>query len=360
MKRNIGLDLLRLSAMFMIVLLHVNYYGGLLNNNSFQSAFLSVYFLESFSIVAVNCFILISGFFLIKQEFRLKKLIALIFEICFYTWICLILALIIKTPMDIKIFIKGFFTITFGTHWFITCYIMLYILFPFINKFIYSLTLKQKHTFAIITILIFCLWGFIPTISNNSTFRGYSILWLSVLYYWGAYLRLVFVEGEEKVLFFKITKFSGYVYVFFSLLIFAFICILNFLGKGISLALSYSNLFVFLAAISLFIFMYGLNMKNNFVNKFITFFAPASFGVFLLSDNIFVIYYQKIFLNKDFFLQTFNMSIMVLICAISIFIVCLLISSLFHKRIFAFSDRYLYPLVEKVYIYIDKKLFGKN
>ncbi len=78
-KRNIGLDFLRLLAMFMIVMLHVNNWGGLLKNISFQIDFLPIYVFEAFSIVAVNCFILISGFFLIKQEFRLKKLIALIF-----------------------------------------------------------------------------------------------------------------------------------------------------------------------------------------------------------------------------------------------------------------------------------------
>jgi len=109
----------------------------------------------------------------------------------------------------------------------------------------------------------------------------------------------------------------------------------------------------------MFIFMYNLNIKNNFVTKFITFFAPASFGVYIISCNVFFVNYQKIFLNKDFFQQSFNIPLMVLICAVSIYIVCLLISSLFHKRIFSFSDKYLYPLVEKVYIYVDKKLFGK-
>lgn len=356
-QRNVGLDLLRLLAMFMVVLLHVNNWGGLLKNTTFQINFLSIYFFESFSIVAVNCFILISGFFLIKQNFRLNKLISLILEVCAYSWLCFMVALIIKTPMDIKTVIRGLFTITTGFHWFITCYIILYILFPFINKFIYSLSLIQKHIFAVILLFLFCIWSIIPNISAQTAFFGYNVLWVTVLYYFGAYIRVVFVDVENKNMFFnKMYKFSGYGYIIFSLTTLVLMCILNSIGKSVFSALNYNNLFVFLASICLFLFMYKLNIKNNYIKKLIIFFAPASFGVFLISDNIFAIYYQKIYLNKEFFLQSFNMPIMVLICAACIFLLCLLISSLFHKKIFDFSDKYLYCLCKKVFHNIQNLL----
>lgn len=349
-KRNLGLDLLRLLAMFMIVILHIINWGGLLKHTLFQVEFLPIYIFEAFSIVAVNCFILISGFFLVKQEFKLKKLIALIFEICFYTWLCFVVALVIKTPMDIKLFIKGLFTITTGVHWFITCYLMLYISFPFINKFVYSLSLKQKHVFAAITVLLFCVWTLIPTVNYQSIHSGYTFLWFLFLYYWGAYIRLVFVEGEGNKLFNKIVNFSGYGYVIFSVVTAFLMCMLNLIGKEVFMALHYNALFVFLASICLFVFMYGIKFKNDIISKLIMFFAPASFGVFLLSDNIFVIYYQEKFLNKEFFLQSFSMPIMFLICAVCIFLFCLLISVILHKRIFTFSDRYIYPFLEQKFI----------
>jgi len=358
-QRNIGLDFLRLLAMFMVVLIHVNNFGGLLQNKFFSIDFLPIYLFESLGIVAVNCFVLISGFFLIKQDFRLKKLVALITEITFYTLLLFTIAVIIKTPMDLKIIIKGLFKILLGRNWFITCYIMLYILFPFINKFIHSLSLKQKHIFAIITVLLFCMWTFVPQVNQKSTCNGYTILWLLVLYYFGGYIRIVFVEGECKNLFNKISRFSGYGYIICSLITLALCILLNLVGRNVWYALAYNKIFVFFSAICLFIFMYKTNIKILFLQKLILFFAPASFGVFLISTNMFFVQYQRQLLNKDFFLQSFNMPLMVLICAAAIYIVCLLISSLFHKRIFNFSDKYLYPLVEKVYIYIDKKLFGK-
>ena len=357
-KRNIGLDLLRLLAMFMIVTLHINNWGGLLGNTTFQINFLSIYFIEAFSIVAVNCFILISGFFLIKQNFRLNKLISIILEVFVYSLLCFIAALIVKTPMDIKMGIKGLFTISTGVHWFITCYIILYILFPFINKFFYSLSLKQKHIFAIILLFLFCVWGIVPNINNQTVFSGYSVLWVMSLYYFGAYIRVVFVDAENKNIFFnKIYKYSGYGYIFFSLITLILMCVLNLIGKSVFyIALNYNSLFVFLASVCLFLFMYKLNIKNSYIKKLIIFFAPASFGVFLISDNIFVKYYQEIYLNKEFFVQSFNMPIMVLTCAICIFLFCLLISSFFHKKIFNFSDKYLYCLCEKVFNNVQKVL----
>ena len=348
-KRNIGLDLLRLLAMFMVVLIHVNNFGTLLENKFFSMDFLPIYLFESFGIVAVNCFVLISGFFLIKQEFRLKKLVSLITEIMFYTILLFIIAVIIKTPMNLKLLIKGLFPIPL-CYWFINCYIMLYILFPFINKFIYSLTLKQKHIFAIIAVLLFSVWATVPNINRQSVCSGYSILWLSVLYYLAGYIRIVFVEGEYKKIFEKISNFSGLGYIVFSLITVFLMCLLNFVGKGVWYALKYNSLFVLFAAVCLFIFTYKLNIKNKFINKFITYFAPASFGVYLISCNIFFVKYQKIYLNKDFFLQSFNMPIMVLICGIVIFLICLFVSKFFHQKIFKFSDKYLYPLAEKIYI----------
>lgn len=352
--RIVGLDLLRLIAMFMVVLLHVCNFGGLLQNTFFDFKFLPMYIFESFSIVAVNCFVLISGFFLIKQEFKWNKLVSLMLEVIFYVWLLLLVAIVIKTPINFKMFIKGFFPITSGGYWFVTCYIMLYILFPFINKFIYSLSQKQMHIFAIITILLFSIWTFVSSVNKNSTFSGYSILWLCVLYYWGSYIRIMFVEGTQKEIFNKIVKFSGYGYILFSLIT-VMLCVLqNVMGKMVWYALDYNKIFVFLASICLFVFMYKINIRNNLIKKLILFFAPASFGVYLIDTNIFFMYYQRIFLNKEFFTNSFNMPIMVLICASVIFLCCLLISVLLHKRIFKFSDKYLCPLIEKYVLQKNK------
>lgn len=64
-ERNYGIDLLRIVTMFMIVNLHVYWYGEILWSNKlyfFSVKYNIVWLLEIICYVAVNCYALISGF----------------------------------------------------------------------------------------------------------------------------------------------------------------------------------------------------------------------------------------------------------------------------------------------------------
>ena len=63
-KRNIGLDLLRILSMFMVLILHLLGKGGMLEKESNSQIYYLIYnFMEILCIVAVNCYVLISGYF---------------------------------------------------------------------------------------------------------------------------------------------------------------------------------------------------------------------------------------------------------------------------------------------------------
>mgnify|MGYP005760784991 CR=1 FL=1 len=66
-ERNVGLDALRILAMLMIVALHYINRGGLLersNNNDFYYVLYNAIY--ALSRIAVNCYVLISGYFFSK------------------------------------------------------------------------------------------------------------------------------------------------------------------------------------------------------------------------------------------------------------------------------------------------------
>ena len=76
-KRNANIELLRLIAMGMVVVLHGMDKGrNLLNPGAYPSVnvFLA-WLIESFSVVAVNVFILISGYFLVKSRVWVNNLV---------------------------------------------------------------------------------------------------------------------------------------------------------------------------------------------------------------------------------------------------------------------------------------------
>ena len=66
-KRESGLDLLRIISIFMIIILHSLNHSGILQNITIGTFEYNIsYLFQSLSIVAVNCFILITGFFIIR------------------------------------------------------------------------------------------------------------------------------------------------------------------------------------------------------------------------------------------------------------------------------------------------------
>lgn len=73
-ERNTSLDALRVLCMFLIVLGHAMVHGHVLDTLSPNSInYYIVNILRAFLSVHVNCFVLISGYFLCTYKFRLSK-----------------------------------------------------------------------------------------------------------------------------------------------------------------------------------------------------------------------------------------------------------------------------------------------
>lgn len=73
--RNLSLDILKIISMAMVVVWHMNMYGMDMEKVSFFSG---VYVLcninKSFCVVAVNCFVLCTGYFLSTKKFSITDL----------------------------------------------------------------------------------------------------------------------------------------------------------------------------------------------------------------------------------------------------------------------------------------------
>ena len=119
--RNIGLDFLRVLCMIMVVLLHYLEKGGLLQEENSKGIDYTIYnILKSAAIIAVNCYVLISGYFLIKSQFKVKKILRLWGEVIFYSYTIYILlfsfGLIEFKFMEL---VKSIFPIISKQYWFI-------------------------------------------------------------------------------------------------------------------------------------------------------------------------------------------------------------------------------------------------
>lgn len=84
--RQANYELLRIIAMFMVVTLHyLNHTGMLLTagGEGGGARFLGM-LVESFCIVAVNVYVMISGYFLVEAGFKVKRIVTLVCQVLFY------------------------------------------------------------------------------------------------------------------------------------------------------------------------------------------------------------------------------------------------------------------------------------
>lgn len=192
-KRNVGLDIVRISAMCGILVLHMLGQGGELAACDTGSVKYWVsYWIEICAYCAVDLFALLSGWLgIFKKKNSTYRTLELIAITVFYS--VLITVVFLFAAPDV---FNGFSDIIYSIvpafadrYWYINCYIALAFLQPFINKILLSLTVKQHQMLCFISLILFSV---IPSFVKTDFFafeNGYSFAWLLVCYILGAYLR---------------------------------------------------------------------------------------------------------------------------------------------------------------------------
>jgi surface polysaccharide O-acyltransferase-like enzyme len=214
-KRNYGIDLLRIISMINIINLHINLFSGQLSLNYTSPKFYSIWRSEVFSFCAVDCFGLISGIVGYKR-YKFSNLIYILIQLCFYST-SISLFLFIKNQINIKDLFLSLFPILIKRHWYINAYFSMYLLLPFINHGINSLNRKIYKNLIIFFIFFFSFHNFIAIIfgDNNCHFllNGYSSMWLTILYIIGAFYGKYILINKNTI---DIISFILYILIYIS------------------------------------------------------------------------------------------------------------------------------------------------
>ena len=293
-KRNSNIEFLRIITMLMVVTLHMLNFGGLLekSNTTTLKGFL-IWFLESLCFVAVDCYVLIGSYFLSDSKFKIKRIIKLWVQTFFYSILMYVFfAFIIRQELtDILI---NFIPVLLKNYWFVTCYIVLLILAPFLNKLIKTLSKEQYTMLLFIIIIIFSVWGTIIDPARTINYGGgYSISWFVCLYIIAGYIKRFYKnEKNRKITYFIIYLLMSFVNVLAHWLINKY----NIKTFEPNVLYRYFSITVLIAALNLFLFFLNINIKQNMINRCIYFFSSATFGVYLIHENP----YFRIFLWDGF------------------------------------------------------------
>ena len=287
-KRQTNFELLRIVAMLMIVTLHFNLFGEVLNNveiYSFNWYFFNI--LEFVCIIAVNLYVLITGYFMVKSKFKLSKVLKLELQVIFYTVsIYLVLVAANKIEFNTSHFVKLFLPVTTCQYWFVTAYMILYLLSPIINILINAMSQKQyKYLLTILFISLSCMFTIYPQNTALGTASGYSVIRFIFLYLFAGYIRIY--KQDKKLSSIKLL-------IIFVVSVIAQISIKVALTKikGVNIVddysrnlISYNNVIVFIQSVSIFLLFKNINIENKITNKCIMFFSSSTFAVYLIHEQ---------------------------------------------------------------------------
>nr|WP_295677046.1 acyltransferase family protein [uncultured Intestinibacter sp.] len=199
--RSSNFELLRIISIIMIITLHYLEYYALPHANIGTLNYYIIHFIESVCIMGVNCFVLITGYFLInKDKVNIRKIIDLLLMVAFYGFIFYFMMMFInKSEFNIKEFIKAIIPFLAGKRWFVRTYMILFLIAPYINKSLITLSKKSFQILIIILMIFFSIWpSFVPYPPVDDF--GYGIINFIVLYVIGAYIKLHFKNNKNIVI----------------------------------------------------------------------------------------------------------------------------------------------------------------
>lgn len=281
--------MLRYLLMFFIVIWHSLVHGiGLTNIGGipdFGIKYLPSLIICSIVCVSVDCFMFISGYFGIR--FTWKGFISIVFSCLFYSITISMVLGKIAPPNLLTIFCP----ITSYIWWFMSCYLIIYLLSNLIES---QVRFLDKHKFVLVLILSYCflyLWHWILGKSGNKPL-GQPMLMITI-YLVGRYCG---IYGVPKWISSKpIWAYTG------STLMILGIIVLLLMQQSLPKSLIWfvytnGNPLVIIASISLF----SIFRKKQFTNEKINYLSGSVLSIYLITDFVFVRHKLNEFLYQYF------------------------------------------------------------
>lgn len=248
--RQSNFELCRLASILLVILVHTTH-QTLGTHVSF-----GIHLLAGFSLIGVNVFILITGYF--SATPKAKSLINLAF-ICLF-W--MLVRIGCKFFFHQSIYYKDFFFIT-RSNWFIPSYIVLLFFAPFLNYFCKSVS--KRYLFRITTALLMLeLWfDWLPPTPDVKigAHNGYSVLSFMIIYLIARFIRL---HGLPE--WFKRTSLLIYVVcsVLTALLIHLSVAVGN--DRAVSMFRAYDSPIIILSSVAFFSIFEKIKIQSSIIN----------------------------------------------------------------------------------------------
>lgn len=294
--RESNMELLRITAMLLVMIVHANFRAlPLPTAQEILAEPVSKFFMfftEAVSVIAVNLFVLMSGWFGIRP--KALRLGELLFQVFFFglfaIFACYLWApeRLLNTAVDGSMWSR-LLLLGERDYWFVKAYVALYIFAPVLNTFIEK---ASKQQFATLLIAFYTFQSIFGWLFNATKWieSGYSALSFMGLYMLARYMRLYPIKLWQKSKWFDAMVYGGYVLI----LAVAMFYIKRMGLKG-GMLYFYSCPLLIVGAMH---FMLFFSKLPPFKSKVINWIAISAFSIYLTQSSSFIgIFYDKVILN---------------------------------------------------------------
>ena len=283
--RSSNLELYRIIVMFLIVMHHYVVNSGLmdvLNAKTFFSLRDYVLLvLGCWGKTGINCFVLITGYFMCTSHITKRKFMKLFLEMYFYDIaIWGIFSLCGYESISLKSFLKMIFPFFYVQQNFTVCFLIFYLFIPFLNKLVNTMDEKSHRLLLVLSLFVYTV---LPTFAFTKIDFNY-VTWFCILYIVASYIRLYPMKWMSD------NRVVGVLMAVSVMLSIGSVVSLGFitrlLNKGVGNSyhfLSDSNKVLALTT-AIFSFLYFRNLKIN-NSKIINKIAGSTFGVLMIHAN---------------------------------------------------------------------------
>ncbi len=281
-QRDSNLELFRIITMFLIVAHHyvvnsgLTGVGGPIYSDPLSLRSLFLLLLGAWGKIGINCFVLISGYFMCKSNITAKKFVKLLGEVVFYRILIYIIFWVSGyEPFTLMGFVQAILPFMTVAHNFTGTYLLFFLCIPFLNVLVNHMNERQHIRLLLLSLFIYVFFGTLPLFSVTMNY----VSWYIVLYFIASYIRLY----PKKL--FENTRFWG---------LMAFLCVLlsaasvvgcAFVGMKLGRQMAYwlvtdSNTFLaVLTGVCSFLFFKNLKLKYSPIINAI---SATTFGVLLI------------------------------------------------------------------------------
>lgn len=368
-RRNSSIELLKIVGIILIVISHV--VQTLHSNNDYviendyildistattniQQLILTI--LRYSGALGNSIFFICSAWFLLDNDkVDKKKILHMLMNVWVVSITILIAVYIIRGGnLPIQLIIKQILPTTFENNWYITCYLLFYPLHPFLNRLIKSM--EQKILLKSTLVLLFLYVG-VNYILSGRFFSSPIILWIT-LYFAIAYMKFYLADLSNNVKFNILTFGIGFVGNI------GIVCLTNFLGLRFEIFSdellrwnSNCSPLLLLMAFSMFNIARGVRFENNIVN----YISRLSLLIYIFHENLLLrTFYRPQLWNyvyKQFGYE--DILIWTLILVVLVFSFGLITSIIYRntmEKIITIVCDWLYPILQKFYIKIERNI----